>query len=98
MTSRAKSFFVFVLMIVVCALPATAQTATARIEGIVKDNTGGILPGATITATNVGTNATRVDVTNKKGAYTITALPLGNYRIEVDLSGFRSELVPITLT
>ncbi|PYQ61706.1 MAG: hypothetical protein DMF58_03950, partial [Acidobacteria bacterium] len=68
MTFRAKSYFVFALIVLACALPAAAQTATARIEGIVHDNTGGILPGATITTTNTGTNATRVDVTNEKGA------------------------------
>ena len=94
---RAKSITVFALL-VLCALPAAAQTATARIEGIVTDNTGAVLPGATVTATNVGTNGTRVDVSNEKGAYTLTALPVGNYRVQVELSGFRPQVTPITLT
>ena len=75
---RAKSFLVLVV-IVFSAWPLFAQTATARIEGIVTDNTGAVLPGATVTATNVGTNAQRIDVSNTKGAYTLTALPAGAY-------------------
>jgi hypothetical protein len=85
-------------MVILCALPAAAQTATARVEGIVTDNTRAALPGATVTATNVGTNAARVDVTSTTGAYTITALPVGDYRVQVELSGFKTETTPVTLT
>src|SRR5438067_10986310 len=97
---RAKSFLVLpvIAVIVFSALPAMAQTATARVEGIVTDNTGAALPGATVTATNTGTNAARVDVTNTNGAYSISALPVGDYRVQVDLSGFRPAVTPITLT
>src|SRR5213075_1560396 len=95
---RAKSFLVLVAVLVLCVLPAAAQTATARIEGIVTDNTGAVLPGATVTATNTGTNFTRIDVSNEKGAYTITALPVGPYRVEASLTGFKPQVTPITLT
>jgi len=94
---RVKSFWALVIVIL-CTLPAAAQTATARVEGIVTDSTGGALPGTTVTATNVGTNAIRVDVADRSGAYTITALPVGNYRILVELSGFKPETTPVTLT
>jgi len=94
---RAKSFLALAFVILIAG-SAVAQTATARIEGIVTDNTGSSLPGATVTSTNVGTNATRVDVTDVKGAYTITALPVGDYRVQVDLSGFKPQVTPITLT
>ena len=69
------------LLLVATAFAQT--TGTATLVGTVTDNTGAILPGATITATNTGTNASRVDVTNEKGAYTIPALPVGNYRVQV---------------
>ncbi|HEY8181337.1 MAG TPA: TonB-dependent receptor [Thermoanaerobaculia bacterium] len=95
---RAKSFLVVVALLLVCALPAAAQTATARVEGIVTDNTGAVLPGATVTATNTGTNATRIDVSNATGSYTLPALPVGSYNISIDLSGFRPQVTPITLT
>jgi hypothetical protein len=85
------------LILVLGATHAVAQSA-ARIEGIITDNTGALVPGATVTATNVGTNAARVDVSNAQGAYTLTALPVGNYQVQVDLSGFRPEKTPITLS
>ena len=94
---RAKLFLALSLVILAAA-PAIAQTAAARVEGLVTDNTGAALPGATITATNVGTNASRIDVTDTKGAYSIPALPVGNYRIQVELSGFKTEVTPMTLT
>ena len=98
MTSfRAKSSLLLAL-IVACAMPLFAQAPTARVEGIVTDGTGAVLPGATVTATNVNTNAVRIDVTNEKGAYTIPALPVGNYKVQVELSGFKPEVTPIVLT
>jgi hypothetical protein len=93
---RAKSFLVLVVIAFV-TWPAFSQTATARIEGIVTDNTGAVLPGATVTATNTSTNAQRVDVSNEKGAYTLTALPVGPYKVQIDLSGFRPQATNITL-
>src|SRR5260370_17163145 len=94
---RGKSCLV-IACVIFCGLPAAAQTATARIEGIVTDATGSVLPGATVTATNTGTNASRVDVSNATGAYTLTALPVGDYRVQIDLSGFRPQVTPITLS
>jgi outer membrane receptor protein involved in Fe transport len=92
-----KSFLVAVLLFV-AAFPALAQTATARIEGIVTDATGSALPGVTVTAKNTGTALTRSDVTDARGAYTIAALPVGNYVVTVELSGFRPRTANITLT
>ncbi len=81
---RAKTLVALALMLF-AAVPIFAQTANARIEGLVTDNTGAALPGATVTTTNVGTNAMRVDVTDTKGAYSVPALPVGNYRVQVEL-------------
>lgn len=100
LSARAKSFLPLALTLaclIVSALPAFAQS-TARIEGIVTDSSGAGLPGATVTTTNLGTNGTRVDVTDSHGAYTISALPIGDYRVQVDLAGFRPESSPLTLT
>jgi hypothetical protein len=94
---RVKTFLALAL-VMFAAVPVFAQTATARIEGLVTDNTGAVLPGVTVTATNVGTNAARVDVTGTKGEYTIPALPVGDYRVQVELAGFKPEVSPVTLT
>lgn len=96
---RTKSLlFLAVAFVILAALPAVAQTTNARIEGIVTDASGAILPGVTITTTNLGTNASRTDVTDSKGAYSISALPVGNYRIRVELSGFTPQTSPVTLS
>src|SRR5579863_4204867 len=94
---RAKSLLIFAVLVLV-AIPIAAQSTNARIEGIVTDPTGAVLPGVTITATNVGTNASRTDVTDRKGAYTISSLPVGKYNVRVELSGFTTQAAPVTLS
>jgi hypothetical protein len=68
-----------------------AQTSLGQIAGNVVDATGGVLPGATITITNVGTQAIRTITSDSSGFYTATNLPIGNYSITVAKSGFRGE-------
>ncbi len=101
MARRTKSVLASVFaiaLVIVSAGPAAAQTAAARLEGIVTDNTGSPVPGTTVTATNTGTNASRVDVTDRRGAYTLAALPVGDYRVMAELAGFKPSVTPITLT
>src|SRR6266850_8552661 len=64
--------------------------STAQIAGTVKDASGGVLPGADVTATQTDTGFTRSVVTDANGAYTLSNLPVGPYRLEVKLSGFRA--------
>jgi hypothetical protein len=84
-------------LVLLCAASAFAQSS-ARIEGIVTDNTGAMLPGTTVTATNAATNVGRTVVTNKDGAYTITPLTVGDYNVVFELSGFKTATVPVELT
>jgi Carboxypeptidase regulatory-like domain/TonB dependent receptor len=96
-----KSFLVVALALAVTVLvplPAGAQSATARVQGTVTDNSGAALPGVTVTVKNVGTNASRTDVTDARGGYSIPALPVGDYRVSVELSGFKPAVTPVTLT
>ena len=77
---------------------AAAQTGTATLTGIVTDETGGALPGVTVTATNQATNVEHTTVTNEAGNYTITPLTVGSYVIRAELAGFRpSSTAPIAL-
>ena len=94
--TRFRATLALFLTLLVC-VPVFAQTETGRIEGVVTDATGAVLPGTTVTVTNLGTNAQRVDVTNEKGAYTLTALPVGNYKVQAELSGFKVQSTPIQL-
>jgi protocatechuate 3,4-dioxygenase beta subunit len=60
--------------------PGYAQTL-GTITGEVKDQTGATIPGATVTAQNVATNAIRTQASNEAGVYTFPAMPPGAYQI-----------------
>ena len=64
--------------------------ATASISGTARDQSGGLLPGVTITVTHADTGATRTTVSNESGAYALPNLALGPYRLEAALQGFNS--------
>jgi hypothetical protein len=72
------------------AVPAEAQRATATIRGTVTDETRGVIPGATVTAKNEDTGLTRTTVTNSSGSYAVPDLPIGRYRLDAELAGFKT--------
>jgi outer membrane receptor protein involved in Fe transport len=68
-----------------------AQSAsTASIGGTVRDASGAVLPGVTVTASHIDTGQTRATVTDPDGAYLLPGLAVGGYRLEFVLSGFRT--------
>src|SRR2546426_9403149 len=71
---------------------AMSQLPTATILGAVKDSTGAVLPGASITAKNLETGLTRAAVGAEDGSYRLSALPVGAYEVRVELPGFRTEV------
>jgi outer membrane receptor protein involved in Fe transport len=77
------------LLVLLTHTTARAQ-ATAQMTGTVRDESGAVLPGVTVTVTQTDTGFTRTVVTEGSGAYVIPNLPLGPYRLEVALSGFRT--------
>src|SRR5215470_3276727 len=70
--------------------PARAQTAAGEITGVVKDPGGAAVPGATITVTDTRTNLQRVVVSTGEGVYTAASLAPGEYRLDIELAGFKS--------
>src|SRR5438046_456773 len=64
--------------------------ATAQISGAVQDQSGAVLPGVEVTATQTETGVRRTTVTNETGNYVLPNLPLGSYRLETALPGFRT--------
>ena len=90
-------------LFVVLALAAPAfgqsQAINGTIEGTIVDDQGAVLPGVSVTVTNIDTGDTRVVVTNESGLYRAPLLPLGIYRVSAELQGFRTyEQTGITLT
>jgi len=67
-----------------------AQTPTGTLQGIVKDPTGAVVPGAKVTITNVQTGESRVIMTDESGRYVQMFLLPGNYRITVEKAGFQT--------
>jgi outer membrane receptor protein involved in Fe transport len=94
-----------ILSVVVAGLSAlllapcsSAQSFQAQITGVVKDSSGGVVPGATLTATNIATGVKSSNVSNSEGVYRLQALPPAEYRVTCELSGFkRFEQGPIAL-
>ena len=74
------------------AVPAFAQNA--QISGTLKDQSGAILPGATITAKNLATGLARTVVTDATGEYRVPALPPGSYSLSAEMQGFTTERRP----
>ncbi len=72
------------------ARPAHAQVAAGEMTGLVKDQAGAAVPGATVTVTDVNTNRQRVVTSSAQGVYAVPSLPPGDYRLDVELTGFRS--------
>jgi outer membrane receptor protein involved in Fe transport len=71
------------------ATGASAQS-TAQISGTASDPSGAILPGVEVTATQTDTGLSRTAVTNETGLYVLPNLPVGPYRLEASLPGFRT--------
>jgi hypothetical protein len=72
--------------------PASAQSSNATINGTVRDQSGEVVTGATVTATNAQTGTRKSETTDDTGRYTINNLVPGNYEIEVVKAGFATTL------
>ncbi len=79
------------LVFATALVPATfAQTGTSNITGTVRDTTGAVVPGATVTAKNEATGVTSTQVTTDSGLYAFSSLPVGAYTITVEKQGFKT--------
>src|SRR4030095_6440333 len=91
MLSRVAPTLILTLVLG-ASTPAFAQEAS--VVGTVSDETKAMLPGATVTATDLGTGRQCVGVSDQQGEYRLPRLPAGRYKIQVDLSGFTTVVVP----
>ena len=76
-------------ILLLAAANAWAQV-TAQINGTVADSSGAVLPGVTVVAIQTDTGFRREAVTDERGAFALLNLPIGPYRLEATLAGFRS--------
>ena len=89
MTFCLRHVAIAALLLVVCSASAWAQ-ATAQLSGTVRDESGAVLPGVTVTVTQTETGFTRTVVTEGTGVYVMPNLPTGPYRLAVSLQGVRT--------
>jgi carboxypeptidase family protein len=78
-----------VLVWLFLSLPGFAQTL-GTITGEVKDSSGALIPGVTVTVTNKATNAVRTTTSNEVGLFDFPALPPGQYTVKSEIDGFKS--------
>ena len=80
-----------ILLTVITGSAAWAQSvSSAQLSGVVRDSSGGALPGADVTVTKTDTGAVRSVVTGVDGAYVFPNLPVGPYQLKVELQGFNT--------
>ena len=84
MLTRISELIAAVLLFagILCG-PSYAQTSLGQIAGTVTDATGAVIPGATVTITNLGTQAIHTAVSDSSGFFVATNLPIGDYSVEV---------------
>ncbi len=88
--SRRRTAISVILFSLGLAAGAGAQVATATLAGVARDDSGGALPGVTLTVRSVETGATRTAITDGEGRYRVPALDPGTYDLRVELANFKT--------
>src|SRR5262245_29665112 len=83
---------VFVVLVLLCEGSAVASAQEASISGTVTDESNALLPGTTVTATELSTGRRFVRTTNERGEYRLTAVPAGRYRVQAERPGFSTAI------
>jgi len=84
-SARLLMFLVSILL----SAPASAQVDTGTIRGTIRDESGAVLPGATVTITHEGQALTLSTVTREDGTYVFTPIRTGTYSVEAEFQGFK---------
>ena len=89
---RRAAFFASTSLLVffLSASATIGQTPTGSISGLVKDESGAVIPGASVVVTNVGTGVRRSVPSNSAGRYRAPGLDAGSYQVEAQASGFQT--------
>ena len=85
------------LGLMVCAVTASAQSGAGSIQGTVRDQTGAVIPGASIHVVNKATSVATDAKSNKAGFYQVPDLFAGNYTVTISATGMNSFETSINL-
>jgi hypothetical protein len=99
MEMTMRRWFGLVLATTLLAVSAYGQTFRGAINGTVTDPSGAVVAGANVKATNAATGVSLNTVTTNEGQFAFQDLPVGSYKVEVSVSGFRPSAVDnVTVT
>jgi hypothetical protein len=97
MSFRSRLLGACIAMALLVLLPGThsalAQQGTSTLRGTITDQQGATIPGATVTLVNEGMNFRRTQQASEVGAFAFTAVPPGEYDLEVSAQGFKKKIV-----
>jgi len=85
---RGLRFLAPLLLVFAFAGSAPAQSRSGTIFGVVTDSTGAVLPGVSVVVTEEETSASREAMSDSRGRFEFTLLPIGRYTVRVSLQGF----------
>src|SRR5262245_65742519 len=87
-------YALFIILFIGAAAFPQSQMSTGDIKGTVRDPSGAVVPGATITVTNVETGVSRTATTETTGEYRMLVLPPGTYSVKIQALGFAPHTTP----
>src|SRR5213593_2219900 len=90
MSSLSKSALLLGVGILLTATLSLAQTSTTALSGTVYDSSGAVVVGAAVTAVNDATGVPLKQTTNSAGLFSFPAIPVGNYTVTIEMSGFKT--------
>ena len=98
LTGRPAAIVIAAACAVLCSAPgALAQSGQGSIEGTVRDGSGAVLPGVTVTATSGESGRSRSVVSDSRGEYLVPRLDPGQYEVQAILPGFRTDPSNVTV-
>ena len=89
----AGSFLFLIVLSLIFAGVARAQSGRATVKGLVQDQQSNVVAGATVTLSDQNKNFSRTQTSNQDGGYIFAAIPPGTYRIEVEAAGFKKTVI-----
>src|SRR5688572_10510837 len=90
MANKSARTILSAVFLLILSAPAYGQSERGTLTGTVTDSSGSVIPGASVTATHQNTNVSSRTITTDDGVYVVPALTPGNYKIRVELTGFKA--------
>lgn len=90
---QLKAAALITALLLGCGISALAQSSTQSVLGLVTDASGAVVQGAQVTLTNRGTNVVVTTTTNETGNYTFPLIQVGDYDVQAQAAGFKSEVL-----